>query len=226
MRENICTIPINDIFNEKCGCPVCRMYKLTEQQLVDFIVGDAMMVPEIRVETNKKGFCKHHFDMMLQNGSRLPNALILQTHLKFIRENMFSDESGKPNKAMLAKIRELESSCYLCDRIEKDAVHMLSSLLPHWKSEPEFKKLFAEQEFLCLKHYEQLMSIALKSRMKSAEIKEFCAVCTSLCKAYLIKLESGIDDFTALYDYRNAGKNKIADEKVIEKSFDFLCSDK
>ena len=25
MRESILTIPINETFEEKCGCPICRM---------------------------------------------------------------------------------------------------------------------------------------------------------------------------------------------------------
>ena len=56
MKETICTIPINDIFMPKCGCPFCRMESMLEEQYVKFITGDAMMEPNIRIETNKKGF--------------------------------------------------------------------------------------------------------------------------------------------------------------------------
>ena len=56
MKETICTIPINDIFMPKDGCPVCRMEKMLEEQYVKFVTGDAMMEPNIRIETNKKGF--------------------------------------------------------------------------------------------------------------------------------------------------------------------------
>ena len=30
MKETICTIPINDIFMPKDGCPICRMEKMLE----------------------------------------------------------------------------------------------------------------------------------------------------------------------------------------------------
>ena len=77
MKETICTIPINDIFMPKCGCPFCRMESMLEEQYVKFITGDAMMEPNIRIETNKKGFCHRHFSQMFEKGQKLPNALIL-----------------------------------------------------------------------------------------------------------------------------------------------------
>ena len=36
MKETICTIPINDIFMPKDGCPFCRMEKMLEEQYVRF----------------------------------------------------------------------------------------------------------------------------------------------------------------------------------------------
>jgi uncharacterized protein with von Willebrand factor type A (vWA) domain len=43
---NIVTIPINEIFGPKCGCPFCRMESMLEERYVEYIVGDAMMAPE------------------------------------------------------------------------------------------------------------------------------------------------------------------------------------
>ena len=53
MKETIVTIPINDLFAPKCGCPLCRMEEMLEEQYVTFITGDAMMEPTVRVATNK-----------------------------------------------------------------------------------------------------------------------------------------------------------------------------
>ena len=85
MKETICTIPINDIFMPKDGCPICRMEKMLEEQYVKFVTGDAMMEPNIRIETNKKGFCHRHFSQMFEKGQKLPNALILESHLQEIK---------------------------------------------------------------------------------------------------------------------------------------------
>ena len=77
MREDICSIPISEIFEPKDGCPFCRMRDMLEDRMATYITGAAMMEPDVRVETNRLGFCKDHFEMILQRGSRLSVALIL-----------------------------------------------------------------------------------------------------------------------------------------------------
>ena len=34
MRESILTIPVTDIFDPKCGCPICRLRDTLEQRTV------------------------------------------------------------------------------------------------------------------------------------------------------------------------------------------------
>lgn len=107
MKETICTIPINDIFMPKDGCPICRMEDMLEKQYVKFITGDAMMEPNIRIETNKKGFCHRHFSQMFTVGQKLPNALILESHLQeIIDKYMPAKLKGKPDKNNLRALRK------------------------------------------------------------------------------------------------------------------------
>ena len=93
MKETIATIPVNDLFAPKDGCPFCRMERMLEEQYCEFVTGDAMMEPLIRIETNKKGFCNRHFTRMTQVGQKLPNALILESHLQEIMEQYGIAES-------------------------------------------------------------------------------------------------------------------------------------
>ena len=81
MKEDICSIPINDVFAPKDGCPFCRMRDMLELRMAEYVTGAAMMEPDVRVTTNEQGFCNRHFKMMLKVGSRLSNALILESHL-------------------------------------------------------------------------------------------------------------------------------------------------
>mgnify|MGYP001523422439 CR=1 FL=1 len=101
----------------KDGCPICRMEDMLEKQYVKFITGDAMMEPNIRIETNKKGFCHRHFSQMFTVGQKLPNALILESHLQeIIDKYMPAKLKGKPDKKQLEGIKEELSSCYVCDK--------------------------------------------------------------------------------------------------------------
>ena len=99
MREDICSIPINAIFGPKDGCPICRMRDMLEERLTKYITDAAMMEPDVRIETNRLGFCKDHFDMILSVGSRLSVALILESHLKEIEEKvLFLDNEKQAEK--------------------------------------------------------------------------------------------------------------------------------
>ena len=90
MADSIYTIPINEIFETECGCPVCAMRNTLEQRCIEYIMGAAMMEPDVRIETNRLGFCKEHLGMMLAQRNRLSLALTLQTHLDEIRKNILN----------------------------------------------------------------------------------------------------------------------------------------
>ena len=47
-----------------------------------------MMEPNVRVETNERGFCFRHFEMIANNGKRHPTALIIQSHLEEITSSI------------------------------------------------------------------------------------------------------------------------------------------
>ena len=65
MRSDICSIPVNEVFEPKDGCPLCRLRDMLEERVLDYIMGAAMMEPDVRKETNKQGFCYDHFKAML-----------------------------------------------------------------------------------------------------------------------------------------------------------------
>ncbi len=64
MRESILTIPINEVFEPREGCPICAMRNTVEQHICEYIMGAAMMEPDVREETNALGFCHTHFNCL------------------------------------------------------------------------------------------------------------------------------------------------------------------
>ena len=91
MRDDICTIPVSEGFEEKDGCPLCRMRAIAEKRVIDYIMGAAMMEPDVRLNTNELGFCRDHFDQMTKAGNRLSLALILDSHLQEIDKTIFAE---------------------------------------------------------------------------------------------------------------------------------------
>lgn len=224
MKETICTIPINDIFMPKDGCPFCRMESILEEQYVKFITGDAMMVPDIRIETNKKGFCHRHFSQMYKQGQKLPNALILESHLQEMIDNFFPKKlKGKPDKKQLDAIKTELSSCYVCDRIAWDMKHFMSTIFVEWAKGEEFRKLYNEQPYICLKHYSFVMDCATsKGGVPSKHLADFYTETASLTKNYLETLKSDITHFCSMFDYRSRGQEWGNSKDSIERSVQFL----
>ncbi len=224
MKETICTIPINDIFMPKDGCPICRMESMLEEQYVKFITGDSMMVPDVRIETNKKGFCHRHFSQMFEKGQKLPNALILESHLQEIIDNYFPKKiKGKPDKKQLEAIKTELSSCYVCDRIKWDMKHFMATIFVEWAKGEEFRKLYNEQPYICLKHYSFIMETATaKDGIASKHLADFHTETATLTKKYLESLKADITHFCSMFDYRSQGQDWGTSKDSIERSIQFL----
>ena len=94
MAEQLYTIPINEAFDVKEGCPLCRLRHQLEEQSLSYIMGAAMMEPDVRIVTNQLGFCRRHFHRMLGMGNRLSLALMLESHLDSVAQ-LIPEESGQ-----------------------------------------------------------------------------------------------------------------------------------
>lgn len=228
MKENICTIPINDLFKPKCGCPICRMEEMLEKTYVEYTVGDAMMEPNTRIETNRKGFCHRHFSKMFQVGQKLPNALILESHLQEIIDNVLPKKPGsKVDKKVFERIENLDKTCYVCDRIERDVDHLLATVFVQYQKDEEFVKLYREQPFICLNHYALIMKKASqKGGISSKNMPLFHKDTYELTKNYLDTLKGDITYFCSMFDYRNRGKDFGNSKDAIERSIEYLTGEK
>ena len=225
MKPNITTIPITDIFEETEGCPICRMHRMLEEQYVEYITGAAMMAPDVRVQTNKVGFCHRHLSMMINTGPRLSNALLLQTHIDDLRKKVFPKKDSDPaDKKMLAAIHEVTGTCYVCDRIDHDILHLLATVYVQFGSDPALREQFARQDFLCLKHYALIMSNVNKKAMDKKTLADFYTAVNRLGKGYMDILYDDVTHFTTMFDYRNAGGDFKNSKDAIERSVHFLTS--
>lgn len=194
MRNDICTIPINEVFETVDGCPICRMKHTVEEHVLDYIMGAAMMEPDIRIETNRLGFCPDHLGKMMARRGRLPLALMLQSHME--------EASGiikNPKKA-----KELEDSCFVCNKINWGMSRMLETVCRSFENEREFRALFEAQEHFCLPHYNMLMALADKKHMRRYH-GEFASILKEKTADYAKSLEADLKKYCSMYDYRSAG---------------------
>ena len=115
LMEQIYTIPVNEAFeasaaDKSCGCPFCALYNKLEDDQLDLILGASMMEPDVRIQTNKEGFCRTHYDMMFTRKNRLGMALTLESHIAELREDIKSGAFSKPGDKPIKRITLLEDS--------------------------------------------------------------------------------------------------------------------
>ncbi len=218
--EKIYTIPVNEAFESNDGCPFCRLHETLEKNELDIIMGAAMMEPDIRIKTNEKGFCAHHFDLMLKMGNRLSLALMLESHLAEVTKglsggSLFTDKASKASSFL----EKLNSSCYLCDRIEYHFEKMAETACLLWDSEEAFKKKFDSQAVLCLPHYKLLLDKS-KTFINKKNRSEFYSAASKIALHYLESLNEDVSWFCKKFDYRYDkepwGNAKDAPERAIK----------
>ncbi len=224
MAERIYTIPVNEIFEEIDGCPICRLRDILEERSLEYILGAAMMEDDVRTETNKLGFCERHLFMMASRRARLPLALILETHLAEVEKNI-KKKKTRPDKKEIKSGNVDSKSCFVCKRIKWAEERMYASLAKLYSEQMDFREKFRAQNELCLKHYRELHAYSaplVSSRWKG----EFEKDVDILALNAVSLLKEDVHHFTKMFDYRNSGEN--ADFKnskdSIERSIKFLTS--
>ena len=205
MRDDITSIPISEIFETQDGCPICRMRDLLEQQMVDYITGAAMMEPDVRKETNKRGFCYTHYEQMLKKHNHLGVALMMESHLDSLEKRIFGGLVKDPAKQGKAASEAL-STCFVCERVDKNMQLMADNLCKLWERERDFRDTFAAQPTLCLPHYALLTEAAGRTLGKRVR-GDFCAAAGKLAHGELQNLRADVKHFCSMFDYRNSGDN-------------------
>ena len=218
MKEQLYTIPVNDAFAVDCECPVCSMYDSLEKDAIEFTMGPSYMEDDIRMETNKIGFCTHHVKQLYKHQNRLGLALILHTHMQRTNrdlEDLLS--SDKPvKKGLFAKktenaspvteyIENLNHSCYICNRIDRIFARYLATISHCYEHDEEFRRKFAASKGFCTKHFGMLYEGA-PSSLSGKRLPEFIK---TLNEVYLTNMKRVTDDlewFTDKFDYRNEDK--------------------
>ncbi len=231
MNEKIYTIPVNEAFEASAsdpslGCPFCALYNQLEEAELDRILGASMMEPDVRIETNEKGFCNTHFQMMFVRKNRLGLGLILESHLaelhKGLRSPLLSLKS--PGTDTEKRMERLESTCYLCERIETSFGKMIKTAVLLWENEKEFREKTAGQPFFCLPHYRRFLSAA-RSGMGKKTFAQFYEAVSAQQGTYLDSLSEDVSWFCKKFDYRYKEEPWNNSKDAIERTIRFLSSD-
>lgn len=228
MKEVIYTIPINDAYDVKCGCPVCRLEKQLNDDAAEYVMGAAMMEPDVRIETNRLGFCPKHFSEMLSMKNRLSLGLMLQSYLReLLEKGVVADTthiSKKDMENIAHKLSESSENCFICQRVKEKLDLFIKNIIYIWESEPEFREKTRAQEYFCPKHLALLTKTA-KSLISKKHYSAFCEDHYTVTRKKISELEEGVTKFCNSYNYMFRDV-PLGDAKVaIEHTIDFLNGD-
>jgi len=221
MKEQIYTIPVMDAFREECECPMCLMERKVEGEYIEYILGASLMEPDCRIETNDKGFCRRHFELLYnRQENRLGLGLMIDTHLceqnkklekifksrvssieKDARVSLKQTETEKLVNKLVSELKNLQSKCTICSKLDYTMDRYIDVIFHLWSKEEEFRKLFNSKKGFCLKHLEQLLD-ATKKYLSPKEAAIFVnnLLCMQLCN--MDRIQKDVNWFTKKFDYR------------------------
>jgi hypothetical protein len=224
LQEKIYTIPVNKAFeNSGDGCPFCYLFKKLEDNELDLILGASMMEPDVRIITNKKGFCKTHYKKMFFLRNRLGLGLMLESHLAELQGDLKTGGFLAKNIAAkpIERIEKLEQSCYVCDRIEEKIDKMFSTAVYLYNNEKEFVEKFNAQKMFCLPHYKRFLETAFRNSDK----KQYATIVKDadrIVSGYLSELKDDVSWFCKKFDYRYDNEPWGNAKDSIERAIRFL----
>ena len=214
MKEQLYTIPVNDAFAEECECPVCQMVDTLEKDAIDFVMGPSYMEDDIRMQTNKVGFCSHHVKLLYKNQNRLGLALMLHTHMQHtnrqiesllgsvtpVKKGLFGKK--QENTGLVDYLRSVEHSCYICDRIKGVYERYIATIFYLYEEDSAFVTKFKKSKGFCLEHYGMLFEEAPKY-LRGNVLEDFTSDLNRVFLENYKRMEEELAWFIDKFDYRN-----------------------
>ena len=215
MKEKLYTIPVNDAVNAGDECPLCNAARALEQDAIDFAIGPgaSYMESDIREQTDKTGFCRHHFKMMFDYGNSLGNALILSSHVRKVKTDLKKQmDSYKPGDSGIFKKSEesnvesylngLKGRCYVCEYYADTYKRYVDTFFYLYENDDNFAEKIKSGKGFCLDHVNELVKEA-PSHLKGDKLKSFTDMLFKLTKDNLNRIEEDINWFVEKFKYEN-----------------------
>ena len=218
MKEQIHTIPVNEAFDAGDECPFCYLQRKSEQSAIRYTLGPgaSYMEPDVRAATDRAGFCGAHLQKMYDYGNSLGSALIMQTYLNILLEeldkqmtdyelpakrSLFRKKSENPD-SLADWLVSHTGSCYICDKVNYNMDRYYATFFALIREE-EFRAKVENSKGFCLRHFTDLMAAA-KDQLPNGQREWFYDKVFALMRENMARVKGDLDWFIEKFDYRNA----------------------
>ncbi len=226
MRETIDTMPLWDAFRQHGLCPFCFLKNHLQALYLDMYLGDSVMEPDVRLQTNRSFFCRDHTKLLYeQKVSKLGLALMTHTHLLEVQRQALAqmeaiEKSIRDSAPLLkrvgaakdinaqlteaaATVEHRERECVICARMQSHMTRYHETAIHMWTHDSAFREMFNNSQGFCLPHWAAQLSTAQGALLSGAE-RDFILTLNEIEKRSLAKMADDLEWFTKKFDYRNA----------------------
>lgn len=247
MKEKLYTIELTDAVNAGDECLFCWLERKLEQENLEFVLGSSYMESDIRDNTSERGFCRHHTKMMFDYGNTLGNAWILKSRMEKINQDfkkqmaqgitpgkgpslfgrLFSGKkSGSAGETSGEKtsssfwLREENSHCYICERMDGIYRRMLDTFVYMLKNDENFGNVLMNSKGFCLHHFADVLDVC-QEKLTPQEQEVWLPRLYELTSKNLDRIQEDINWLIEKYDYRNKDadwkESKDAVQRTMQK---------
>jgi hypothetical protein len=225
---------VHDAYARGGECPFCDLEGAAENTYLRSFQHSRVMEPNVRVLTNRMGFCPGHYRKLYDGENKLGLSLVVHTHLQHILpqigaalDGVVKAANGRNAREHLAAaagpIAALRDSCFICDLLAADMERYAFTVLYLWDRDPEFSAVFRASRGFCIPHFMLILNQASTS-MRADRLRGWLAETIPLMRGSLERLEGELHAFTQLHQAGNASPGTDAERTALGRTLQKLAS--
>lgn len=210
------TIPVWDGLRSGSECFICDLMAVAGEDALNYYLGPAIMVPEIRVEINRKGFCPTHFQALAEKNKAQSLSLVLDTYMNESKGELYpmlerigectSARKGQKLYAQLGEwVAKREKGCLVCDYMDQRLERYVRTVAALYRDDAEFAKALAEGKGFCIHHTLEIARTA-HEELSGDRLADFLALLARLLKDNLERCQA--DDVYLSQKYKSENRDK------------------
>jgi len=224
---------VHDAYGQGSECPLCLLEASAERALLKSFQHSRGMEPDVRVRTNREGFCAEHFKRLYAGESKLGLGLVALTRLQYLlpevdaalgpAERAAGGRGAKQQAARAAaRLSQLGGSCYVCRLLRQDRERYIFTILYLWSKDPEFRPVFRASRGFCIPHFAAMTEEAARS-MRADRLGDWLLEAGALLRASLEALDRDLHAFTQLHQAGNRALGTDAERTALARTLQKLA---
>ena len=224
---------VHDAYGNPGECPLCLLEQDAERTYLRSFQHSRVMEPNVRVQTNRQGFCPDHYRKLYDGENKLGLGLVVHTHLQQLRPELnaaldaLMKSAGSRNRkdqaaAAAAALAGRRDSCFVCGMLRADMQRYIATILYLWNKDPEFAPVFRASRGFCIPHFAQALEQA-STAMRPDRFERWLAATIPLMKEALDSLEGDLHAFTQLHQAGSTGLGTDRERSALGRTFQKLA---